>query len=34
MITGGEVGSNVYLWRDLAGGAATKQIDVMAKESF
>ena len=34
MITGGEVGSNVYLWRDLTGGATTKQINDMAKESL
>lgn len=34
MITGGEVGTNVYLWRDLTGNATTQQIDEMAKDSL
>lgn len=34
MITGGEVGENVYLWRDLTGNATTEQLDQMAKTSL
>ena len=34
MITGGEVGENVYLWRDLTGNATKEQMNEMAKESL
>lgn len=34
MITGGEVGRNVYLWRDLTNGATQQQLDDMAAESI
>jgi D-psicose/D-tagatose/L-ribulose 3-epimerase len=34
MITGGEVGNCVYLWRDLTNRASQEQMDAMAKESL
>jgi D-psicose/D-tagatose/L-ribulose 3-epimerase len=34
MITGGEVGENVYLWRDLTGKASKDQLNQMARDSL
>ena len=34
MIAGGEVGHDVYLWRDLTNGATAEQIDDMAARSI